>query len=266
MFQVCCLLSALVSVSHGFAPLRPASTVTTTQLGMATMPPLSRRDVLKNAGSAAAASCILLNPTPAQALFDAGITAQSQQNKANESYQGVFVDPRHPDGYRVLKAVKGSDNKATMTLCDGVPKGSTDEAKTYREIPVSFDNGDLVFDFSFKGGPKIKGKLSPDKQSITFEDGNTWTKNANKYDGIYKVTSGGDPSLSSDAYRIVRKNGSDILLEINDTGNPKDTRFVDGSVASLFSLPTSDITFYYGGESRFFRLASFRFMTTTSRV
>ena len=104
MFQVCCLLSALVSVSHGFAPLRPASTVTTTQLGMATMPPLSRRDVLKNAGSAAAASCILLNPTPAQALFDAGITAQSQQNKANESYQGVFVDPRHPDGYRVLKA------------------------------------------------------------------------------------------------------------------------------------------------------------------
>ena len=80
------------------------------------------------------------------------------------------------------------------------------------------------------------------------------------------MTSGGDPSLSSDAYRIVRKNGSDILLEINDTGNPKDTRFVDGSVASLFSLPTSDITFYYGGESRFFRLASFRFMTTTSRV
>lgn len=254
MFQVCCLLFALVSVSHGFAPLRPASTTTATQLGMVTTPPPSRRDVLKNVEkAAAAASCILLNPTPTQALFDAGITAQSQQNKANESYQGVYSDPRHPDGYRVLKAVKGSDNKATMALCDGVPKGSTDEAKTYRAIPVSVDNGDLVFDFSFKGGPKgIKGKLSPDKQSITFEDGNTWTKNANKYDGIYKVTSGGDPSLSSDAYRIVRKNGPDILLEINDTGNPKDTRFVDGSVASLFSIPTSDITFYYGGESCFF--------------
>ena len=263
-------MTALVSFSHGFAPLRSASTaaVTTTQLGMATTPPPSRRDVLKNAGkAAAAASCILLNPTPAQALFDAGITAQSQQNKANESYQGVYSDPRHPDGYRVLKAVKGSDNKATMALCDGVPKGSTDEAKTYRAIPVSVDNGDLVFDFSFKGGPKgIKGKLSPDKQSITFEDGNTWTKNANKYDGIYKVTSGGDPSLSSDAYRIVRKNGPDILLESNDTGNPKDTRFVDGSVASLFSIPTSDITFYYGGESCFFSSCFFRFITTTSRV
>ena len=254
MFRVCCLLTALVSASHGFAPLRSASTATTTQLGMGTTPLPSRRDVLKNAGSAAAAaSCMWLNPlnpTPAQALFDGGITAQSQQNKVNESFQAVYFDPRHPDGYRVLMAVKGSDNKATMTLCDGVPKGSTDEAKTYREIPVSVDNGDFVFDFGFKGGPKgIKGKLSPDKESITFEDGNTWTKNANKYDGIYKVTSGGDPSLSSDAYRIVRKNGFNILLEINDTGNPKDTRFVDGSVASLFSIPTTDITFYYGGES-----------------
>ena len=257
MFRVCCLLTALVSVSHGFAPLRSASTVTTTQLGMASSPPPSRRDVLKNAGSAAAAaSCVWFNPTPVQAAFDGGITEQSAKNKANESYQGVYYDPKHENGYRVLMAVKGSDNKATMTLCDGVPKDSTDEAKTYREIPVSVDNGDFVFDFSFKGGPKnIKGKLSPDKQSITFEDGNTWTKNANKYDGIYKVTSGGDPSLSSDAYRIVRKNRFDIMLEINDTGNPKDTRFVDGSVASLFSIPTTDITFYYGGESR-----------TTSRV
>merc|ERR1711966_381866 len=116
MLQVCCLLSALVSVSHGFAPLRPAATVTTTQLGMTTTPPPSRRDVLKNAASAAAASCVLLDPTPAQAL-DRGITEQSAKNKANESYQGVYADPRHPDGYRVLKAVKGSDNKATMTLC-----------------------------------------------------------------------------------------------------------------------------------------------------
>lgn len=273
MLRVCCLLAALVSFSHGFAPPpRSASTAavaTATQLGMTTTTPLpppssSRRDVLKNAGSAAAAAAasIWLNPSPAQALFgDSGITAQSAANRANESYQGVYSDPRHPDGYRVLMAVKGSDTKATMTVCDGVPKGSADEPKTYREIPVSVDKDEFVFDFGFKGGPKnIKGKLSADKQSIAFEDGNTWTKNANKYDGIYKVTSGGDPSLSSDAYRIVRKNGPNIMLEINDTGNPKDTRFVDGSVASLFAIPTCDITFYYGGKQAAEAAASYNFM------
>ena len=211
----------------------------------------SRRDVLKNTGSAAAtaAASLWINPSAAQAAFGITITEQSAANKANESYQGVYFDPNHPDGYRVLMAVKGSDNKATMTLSDGVPKGSTDEPKTYREIPVRVDNDEFVFDFGFKGGPKsIKAKLSPDKKSITFEDGNTWTKNYYKYDGIYKVTSGGDPSLSSDAYRIVRKNGPEIILEINDTGNPKDTHFVDGSIGTLFAIPTCELTFYFGGK------------------
>jgi hypothetical protein len=215
----------------------------------ASTPPPSRRDVLKSAGSAAAtaAASMWINPSAAQAVP----TAQSAANKANESYQGVYFDPNHPDGYRVLMAAKGSGNKATMTLSDGVPKDSKEEPKTFREIPVRFDNEDeFVFDFGFKNGPNnIKGKLSPDKQSITFEDGNTWTKNYYKYDGIYKVTSGGDPSLSKDdAYRVIRKNGSEIILELNDTGNPKDSYFVDGSVGTLFAIPTCSLTFYFGGK------------------
>jgi hypothetical protein len=259
MFTFYCFLIALVSFSPTTCvvdsfTVTPVTTTTTTRshLWMSSAPstpPPSRRDVLKNTGSAvaAAAASMWINPNAAQAAP----TAQSVANKANESFQGVYFDPNHPDGYRVLMAAKGSGTKATMTLSDGAAKGATEEPKTFRDIPVSFENDELVFDFGFKNGPtNLKAKLSPDKQSITFEDGNTWTKNYYKYDGIYKVTSGGPPSLSKDdAYRVVRKNGPEIILELNDTGNPKDSYFVDGSVGTLFAIPTCSLTFYFGGKS-----------------
>ena len=254
MFKfVCALLSLTTCYVVGFAP--PAATsaavgssaASSTQVLMsASTPPPSRRDVL--IGTGAAASLLLINPSVAEAK---DVTPQSAANKANESFQGVYLDPKHPTGYRTLMAVKGSSNKATMTLNDG-----NEDSKTFSDIPVSVDNDELTFDFGFKGGPKgIKGKLSPDKQSITFEDGNTWTKNFYKYDGIYKVTkvgatanSGHDASISEDAYRVIRKSKADIILEINDTGNPKDTYTVDGAIGTLFSVPTSSITFFYGGK------------------
>lgn len=253
-------LSLTACFVDSFAPLSAlavgpaattAGTCSTTQLWMSSAPP-SRRDVLKSTGTkaaTAAAACLWIHPNVAQAVFDSPITTQSAANKANESYQGVYFDPKHPDGYRVL--VKESANKATMTLSDGGPQGGGGaEPKTFRDISVRVDNdSEFVFDFGFKNGPKdIKGKLSPDKQSITFEDGNTWTKNYYKYDGIYKVTSGGDPSLSKDAYRVLRKNGPEILLELHDAG--KDTIFVDGSVGTLFSIPTCSLTFYFGGKKQ----------------
>lgn len=96
-----------------------------------------------------------------------------------------------------------------------------------------------------EGGPKgVVGTLSNDKQSITFPDGNTWTKNANKYDGIYK-----DPKYAK-GYRIVRKLKSmSTITEVNDTGNAKDSKFIVGKHASLFSIPTAAFTFYdYTGK------------------
>lgn len=229
----------------GFVP--SSSSTTTTNLWMSSTTP-SRRDVIKNAGfgAAVAATTVWINPDVAQAFGEREVTPQSAANKANESYQGVYYDPKHPTGYRTIMA--GANGKTTMTLSDGVPKGSTEEPKTFRNIPVSVNNDgyELVFDFGFKGGPKqIKGKLSPDKQSIMFEDGNTWTKNYYKYDGIYKVTTG---DKSKDAYRVITKVGADIMIEINDTGNPKDSKFIDGAAGSLFSIPTSEIKLYYGGK------------------
>lgn len=97
-----------------------------------------------------------------------------------------------------------------------------------------------IFNVKKEGGPKgVVGKLSDDKNTITFPDGNTWTKNANKYDGIYK-----DPKYPN-GYRIVRKFKSmNFIVEVNDTGNPKDSKFVMGKHGSLFSIPTTGFTFY----------------------
>lgn len=251
--RFCYFLISLISFSQtscfvdGFTPLLSSGPSKTSRLmsSASSTPPPSRRDVFKTTGSAAvAAAAALISP---QAAIARSITEISAANKANESYQGVYYDPKHPNGYRILQAVKGSDGSATMSLSDGAPKG--EEPKTFRDIPVRIDNGvELTFDFGFKNGPKnIKGTLSPDKQSIVFEDGNTWKKNYYQYDGIYKVTTGGS-SLPKDAYRIIRKNGPEILLEMNDTGNPKDSYFVDGSVGSLYSIPTSPLTFYFGGK------------------
>ena len=251
-------LIASVALVEGFAPSSQHlhAATTSSQLDMT-----SRREVLQTTSAAlGAASLLVLNPTRAQAGgMGRKMTETSAANKANESYQGVYYDPNHPNGYRVIMATKDA-NKATMTLSDGVSKEAAkagETAKTYDGISVAVQGNDLVFDFGFKGGPKgIKGTLSEDKQSITFEDGNTWTKNYYKYDGIYKVTTGGD-SLSPDAYRVIRKNGADITVEINDTGNPKDSKFIDASCETLFSIPTSAITFYYGGKGAPSREVSF---------
>ena len=68
-------------------------------------------------------------------------------------------------------------------------------------------------------------------------------KNKWEYDGIYK-----DPRFP-DGYRIIRKyRGStkiiNFITEVNDTGNEKDSVFVQGTHASLISIPTVAFTFY----------------------
>lgn len=261
---------ALVSFSGFVASFAPPSAKTTagcastTELAMSSSPS-SRRDLFQQTGAAAIAlgtSTLIQHPREVQAISLQGpMTEQSALNKANEGYQGVYFDPNHPDGYRIIQT-SSKTGKTTMTLSDGVPKGSTEEAKTYTAA-VTFDGKDsFVFDFSFKGGPKnLKATLSQDKQSLAFEDGNVWTKNYYKYDGIYKVTSGpGSENLSKDAYRVIRKKRPDILLEVNDTGNPADSKFVDGAIGSLFSIPTSEITFYYNGKGAAQAAASYSAM------
>jgi len=210
---------------------------------MMSSPSQSRRGILSDAASVAAVglAALVLGPSDAAAFNTGPITPQSAANKAAESYQGVYSDPTHPTGYRVIRA---SGKGATMTFSDGVAKDAPDgtEEKTYTNIPVGIKEGsdEFLFDFSFKGGPKgVAGTLSSDKKSITFPDGNKWTKNASKYDGIYK------DNKFPDGYRVLRQSKSmNTITEINDTGNPRDSKFVTGEHASLLSIPTAAFKFY----------------------
>ena len=129
-----------------------ASTSTTSQLMMSSSPQSTRRDILST--GAIGLSALVISPNDASAgSFRVGpITPQSAANKAAESYQGVWSDPMHPNGYRIIMA-SPSGGGATMTISDGLEKDDPDgaEAETYKNVPVAIKEGsnELSFDFSF---------------------------------------------------------------------------------------------------------------------
>jgi len=199
----------------------------------------SRRDIFKNAivVTATAAAAFTINPNIAEAK-------PKPLTPRPISFQGVFYDPKHPDGYRTIIASKSGS--AIMNLCDGVPKDSDEEEKTFSNLPVkvSSDGKTLTFDFSFKGGPKnIIATLADDGKSIVFEDGNTWIKNKNQYDGVY------EDKQHPNGYRVLRKKkGSIMEVEINNVGiasRTKDSIYIKGKHQSLFSIPTVAISFRF---------------------
>eukprot|EP00621_Florenciella_sp_RCC1693_P006004 CAMPEP_0182535684 /NCGR_PEP_ID=MMETSP1323-20130603/18510_1 /TAXON_ID=236787 /ORGANISM="Florenciella parvula, Strain RCC1693" /LENGTH=237 /DNA_ID=CAMNT_0024745849 /DNA_START=35 /DNA_END=748 /DNA_ORIENTATION=+ len=78
---------------------------------------------------------------------------------------GEYSDPNHPDGFRVVTALK---DQALIVGADG-PK----DAQWKLAGKMSGDN--VLIDFSPKGGPKdLLGKF--DGSGIVFPDGNRWPK------------------------------------------------------------------------------------------
>lgn len=146
LFTTAAFAAALMSGVSSFSCQQQlhASRASTSQLKMSSQEP-SRREILSNAASAAALgiSALVIDPNTASAasLRTGAITPQSAANKAAESYQGVWSDPNHPEGYRVIMA---SGKGATMTLSDG---GAG--AETYKSIPVGVNGNELSFDFGF---------------------------------------------------------------------------------------------------------------------
>jgi hypothetical protein len=148
-FTTAVLVAALMTGVSGFSCQQlPAFRTATSQLMMSSSSSeSSRRDIILNAASFAAIgiSALVTDPDAAaaaslRALTGGPVTAQSAANKAAESYQGVYTDPNHPEGYRVIMAYgKG----AKMTLSDG----AGDE--TYKNIPIGVSGNELSFDFSF---------------------------------------------------------------------------------------------------------------------
>ena len=71
--------------------------------------------------------------------------------KGGNDYQGLWSDPKHPEGHRDIRASSSGDG-ATMTFSDGVPNDAEEgtEEKIYEDIPVAIKgSNELIFDFSF---------------------------------------------------------------------------------------------------------------------
>mmetsp|Transcript_12869 Transcript_12869/g.14090 ORF Transcript_12869/g.14090 Transcript_12869/m.14090 type:complete len:277 (-) Transcript_12869:97-927(-) len=219
MFQFFVFTTLLALSANGFVVVdqRKASStcsISTCSSSSSSQLMALRRDFLSNTAAVAAAIWVL--PNVAEATTTAEKIADTPKKPADTkaatvsgSFQGVFSDPKHPKGYRVIVA-KGS--AATMSLSDG---GAN--SKLFN-LPVKVNKGKdgttLTIDFSPKGGPKnIIGTLASDGSSISFPDGNKWKKNVG-LEGVYK-------SSKNSQYRVIRKDkGSNLIVELRDNKLP----------------------------------------------
>jgi len=181
----------------------------------------TRRDVLSSAFAAAAAT-VLVSPNDAIA---AGVG----------SFQGVYSDPKHPKGYRVL--VSKGKSAANMELSDGGKDG-----KVFN-LPVKVKGTNLTFDFSPKGGPKgIVGVVASDGKSISFPDGNKWPK-LSGVEGVYS-----DPNHPK-GYRVIRKEkGSTLVVELKNDSKAETVLVSAKSKASKAKGVT--VTFDFPGGNK----------------
>ena len=178
----------------------------------------SRRDALTNTFTNIAAGMTLLSGmAPDSLAFAATDSSQAPVVTTCEKpcFTGVWSDPKHPNGYRVL--IQKSSFVANMFLSDG------NDEKSYKNLRVKVEKDKkkgetyLTFDFSDKGGPNnIVGTLEDDGTKIRFPDGNVWTKNAaTAVEGVYAT----DPRVAGEGYRVVviRKDGDNRLaVQLNN--------------------------------------------------
>jgi len=211
----------------------------------------SRRDILTTVVGTATATAAALVMAPT--VVEAKDTAPAATGFTGS--QGVWFDPKHPDGYRAIR-IKGGKS-GVMTLSDGLSKEEIlDEKveKTYNDIPVKLNGEDntLTIDFSFKGGPKdVVGVLSEDGKKLTFPDGNTWVKNKFKFDGVYSVTDTTGKNTIPGAYRVLRQGkerknkGFTTIVNVELGSDKGKSTFVKAKQqGSLLAIPTVDFTFY----------------------
>jgi hypothetical protein len=139
-------------------------------------------------------------------------------------FSGVYRDPQHPAGYRVVRSV--GQGLVSVTLQDDA---NNEIVKLDGTTKYNMKTGEtsLAIDFSPKGGPtSLNAEYSPDrlllvnfcekgevlaKGSIGFPDGNVWIKDTTGIQGVYS-----DPN-HMDGYRVIRELGSAKLsVELAD--------------------------------------------------
>lgn len=159
---------------------------------------LSRRDIFIGAGAA----------TIAATFWDVEfLGVVKDKTPLPTSIDGIYSDPNHKNGYRVVRAVNKST--AVVTLQDE-PKGPiiTVDGK----IKSRASGTTITLDFSPKGGPEdIVATYSNGSggDQLFFSDGNAWTK-SDGVDGIYS-----DPN-HPDGYRVVRVAKGKMYITLQD--------------------------------------------------
>jgi hypothetical protein len=153
---------------------------------------ISRREILDGILTAAVATSVVLT-IPSSAI--------AKNPSPLPPINGIYSDPNHLEGYRIVRALDASN--ALVTLQDK-PNG-----------PVISVNGKIAgttvtLDFSAKGGPKDVVATLVGDDKLSFPDGNTWTK-ISGMGGVYN-----DPNHPS-GYRVVRvAKGGNVFITLQD--------------------------------------------------
>ena len=88
--------------------------------------------------------------------------------KKTGTIDGVYTDPNHPEGYRVVR--DAGNAKLSIELSN-----RPDRSPYFLTGVVNKKEGKAVIDFSPLGGPKkFSADISDGK--LVFSDGNAWTK------------------------------------------------------------------------------------------
>jgi len=181
-----------------------------------TLDAMSRREAM--ATSAASAATLLVARTPLAA--NAAGNVADCDIAAAYCFNGVFKDPKHPSGYRIIAG--GTTKEGSLTMQD-------DPESEVFTIPVKSQKNEetgeitLNIDFSVKGGPSnLVATVNKDK-SISFPDGNKWQK-VKGVAGVYIDSFAPYPKYR----RVIRLDGQGIVV---DMVSGKKTFEVAGNVA-----------------------------------
>lgn len=155
---------------------------------------ITRRDIVNGVASAAFAAALVVRPP------------SSIANDLPPPVSGIYSDPNHKRGYRVVRAVDKSN--VVVTLQDevgGLVISVPGKIKTSKREGTT-----ITLDLSKKGGPKDVVATLSDSNHLSFRDGNSWTKHSG-VDGIYA-----DPNHPS-GYRVVREGqGGKLYITLQD--------------------------------------------------
>lgn len=198
--KVIASLVILASACTAFNANKKAATKVNTNKAASKRKPsaLSRRDIFIGAGAA----------TIASTFWDVEFLGVVRDKSPLPPISGIYSDPNHKNGYRVVRATDKSN--AVVTLQDE-PRGPiiTVDGK----IKTSSKSGTTItLDLSPKGGPKdVLATFSNGSggDQLYFPDGNAWTKSVG-VDGIYA-----DPNHPA-GYRVVRVAKGKMYITLQD--------------------------------------------------